>query len=160
MRTRKPAELRVLDDLFHQCDPPPGRMLTAAYAAVGRAHGFEDPSGLELIGDSADEPANTRLHGAASRTRVLTYLMPGRIVEVDLVPMVGGMLRASGIVLNQAGDGVPQGEVVLRCADDQHIAELDENGRYGAADLHSGPLSVVFRPAGTAAPAVADWLVC
>lgn len=160
MIPRMPAELRVLREMFHRGDPLPDRMLDAAYAAAGRRHGFDRHTGLELIGDSAQDPGRTRSDSAGPDTRVLTYLMPGRIVEVDLVPLHEDVFRASGIVLDHLRDGPAQGEVLLRSADEQHAIGLDEMGRFGTADVTAGPLSVIFHPAGEPAPAVADWLVC
>lgn len=159
MRPRMPAELRVLGEMFQRGDPVPDRMRDLAYAA-GRRRGIDHGSGLELIGDSAEDLTRTRSGGAEPDVRVLTYLMPGRIVEVDLVPLREGLFEASGIVLDEVRGGPARGEVLLRTAAEQHAAELDADGRFGTAEVQAGPLSVVFHPAGEQRPAVADWLVC
>ncbi|MGW0891802.1 hypothetical protein [Saccharopolyspora sp. NPDC002578] len=162
MSPRMPAELRVLRDLFQLCDPPPGQVRTAAYAAAGLARGRADAAALELVGDSADAPAPVRSSASGPgdpEPRVLTFLMPGRIVELDLVPMVQGLFRASGMVISRSGQGRPEGDVLLRHPGGECVAELDEFGAFRATDVPAGPLGVVFRQVGST-PAVADWLVC
>ena len=161
MSPRMPPELRVLRDLFHLSDPVPGHVRSAGYAAAGLARGRSGAGTLELVGDSADAPAPVRAAGApaVAEPRVLTFLMPGRIVELDLVPQVEGLFQASGMVVSRAGQGRPQGEVVLRHPEGQCVAELDSFGAFRTSDVPAGPLGLVLRPAG-AAPAVADWLIC
>ncbi|MFR9730355.1 hypothetical protein ACL03H_14095 [Saccharopolyspora sp. MS10] len=161
MSPRIPAELRVLRDLFHLSDPAPGHVRDAGYAAAGLARGRSGAATLELVGDSAEEPAPVRAGNATAiaEPRVLTFLMPGRIVELDLVPQVEGLFRASGMVVSRSGQGRPQGEVVLRHPAGRCVAELDSFGAFHVSDVPAGPLGLVLRAAGSA-PAVADWLLC
>lgn len=159
MSRRIPVELRALRDLFHRCDPTPDHMVHAAYAAAARVREWGGGVALELVGDSAEAPVPTRAGAQRSESRVLTFLMPGRVLEIDLVPTVDGMFRASGMVISRAGQGIPEGEVVLRYPDGQQSGQLDKHGGFTVHDVPSGPLSMVFRPA-SAPAAVADWLVC
>lgn len=161
MNTTMPAELRALRELFQTCDPVPEHALDAAYAA-GRlvASGNAPATGeLELVSDSADSPALVRVGAAGRDTRVLTYVMPGRVLELDLVPTVPGMLRASGIVISRAGQKVPTGAVALRHPDGQRSGALDGHGAFRVDDVPAGPLSVSLLPNGST-PVIADWLVC
>ncbi|MGW3468313.1 hypothetical protein ACWDKQ_07520 [Saccharopolyspora sp. NPDC000995] len=157
MNQRIPVELRGLRDLFRSCDPIPEQALAGAYAAMAQRSPIEDPVVLKLVGDSAESLA--RVRSGQPEPRVLTFAMPGRVLEVDLVPTVGGLYRASGMVLNRAGQAPPVGEVVLRHPAGECAGPLDEYGAFRVADVPRGPLSVVFRPV-RSAPAVADWLVC
>ncbi|MEU6127575.1 hypothetical protein ABZ805_00240 [Saccharopolyspora sp. NPDC047091] len=162
MSPRMPAELRVLRDLFELRDPAPGRVRDAGYAAAGLARSRSGAASLELVGDSADAAAAVRSGSATAEPaepRVLTFLMPGRIVELDLVQTVPGLFRAAGLVISRAGQRRPAGDVLFRHAGGECVAELDEAGAFRVADVPAGPLGVVFRSAG-AAPAVADWLIC
>jgi hypothetical protein len=153
-----PAELRRLRELFQSCDPVPEHALAGAYAAMARRSSHQDPVVLKLVGDSAESLASVR-SSARPEPRVLTFAMPGRVLEIDLVPTVAGHYRASGIVLNRAGQAPPAGEVVLRHPAGECAGSLDEHGAFRVADVPRGPLSVVFRP-DRSSPAVADWLVC
>ncbi|GAB3293779.1 hypothetical protein [Parasphingorhabdus pacifica] len=156
MTARTPSELRVLRDLFQVCDPTPDHLLGAAYAA--HARGWSGAVPLALVGDSTDTSVATRAR-ATTESRVLTFTMPGRILEVDLVPTVPGVFRAAGMVISRAGQGAPSGEVVLRTPGGQQSERLDRHGAFTVDDVPSGPLSMVFQPTG-AQPAVADWFVC
>ncbi|WP_433870433.1 hypothetical protein [Saccharopolyspora sp. CA-218241] len=151
-----PEELRALREIFQSCDPVPQRAVDAAYAAV-RFRSGTSTSALELVADSVDEPAPVRSWGPASR--VLTFLMPGRIVELELVPTVPGLYRVSGLVINRAGQSRPGGRLAVRHPAGERAAELDEHGAFAVPDVPRGPISVVFQ-APRSAPAIADWLVC
>lgn len=159
MSRRMPIELRMLRDVFQACDPPPGHVLAAAYGAAARAQEWRGAVALELVGDSAEAPVPTRAGAGQPESRVLTFLMPGRVVEVDLVPTMSGVFRASGMVISRAGQGVPVGEVVLRHPSGHQVGPLDEHGGFAVQDVPSGPLSLVLRSR-SAPPAVADWIVC
>ena len=158
MKIRPPFELRVLRELFQTSDPAPQRAVETAYSAAARRWVDRGAEALRLIGDSADAPARTRA-STAPETRVLTFAMPGSVLEVDLVPTVQGMYRASGLVLSRSGQGTPSGDVVLRHATGESVGELDDHGGFEVDDVPRGPLSVVLRQ-NAAAPAVTDWLVC
>ncbi|RCW46946.1 hypothetical protein DFQ14_101286 [Halopolyspora algeriensis] len=116
---------------------------------------------LELVSDSAQAPASgaLRCRPAGRETRELTFVLPGRLVELDLVSTVPGMFRACGMVISRAGQTVPTGEVVLRHPEGQCVGELDSHGGFRVEDVPAGPLSVVLRTARSGC-AVADWLVC
>lgn len=152
-------ELAVLRELFRTCDPAPDSMVSAAYRAPRLAHTWRDAGILELIGDSADAPRPAKMRSGQSQPRVLTFAMPGRIIEMDLTATTPGALRASGMVISRAGQGVPGGDVVVRHPDGVCLGALDEHGAFRVEEIPSGPLSVVFQP-DRAMPAVADWFVC
>lgn len=153
-----PSELRELADLFRSCDPVPERALAGAYAAMSRRAGYQDPVSLRLIGDSAESWAKVRSIGLPE-PRVLTFAMPGRVLELELAPVEEDRYQVSGLVLNRAGGAPPTGGVVLRHRSGECAGALDEHGAFQVPDVPRGPLSVVFRPL-RSAPAVTDWLVC
>ncbi|MER5391579.1 hypothetical protein [Saccharopolyspora sp. NPDC002686] len=158
MNPQLPSELRGLRDLFQSCDPVPDRALAGAYAAMSRRSGYRDPVALQLIGDSAESLAQVRSIGPPE-PRVLTFAMPGRVLELDLLPVEDDRYEVSGMVLNRAGGAPPAGDVVLRHRVGECAGSLDEHGAFRVGDVPRGPLSVVFRPL-RSEPAVADWLVC
>ncbi|RKT84882.1 hypothetical protein SAMN05421805_10174 [Saccharopolyspora antimicrobica] len=153
-----PSELRELRELFRCSDPVPERALAGAYAAMSRRMAYQDADSLRLIGDSAESSAKVRSIGPAE-PRVLTFAMPGRVLELDLAPVAEDRYQVSGLVLNRAGGTPPTGDVVLRHRSGECAGALDEHGAFRVLDVPRGPLSVVFRPL-RSAPAVADWLVC
>ncbi|RRO13105.1 hypothetical protein EIL87_26025 [Saccharopolyspora rhizosphaerae] len=157
MMQRIPAELRRLRDLFQTCDPVPDRVLADSYAAVAMRAPARDRGELTLVGDSADERVGVRTGG--QQKRVLTFAMPGRVLEMDLAPTARGLVQVSGLVLNRSGQEPPTGEVVLRHPAGERSGELDRYGAFQVNDVPRGPLSVAFRPE-RAEPAIADWLVC
>ena len=153
------SDLRALRAWFDEHDPAPPHLARAAYAALDVAGVFGDGPALELVSDSAELTVPTRTAARAAEPRVLTFLMPGRLVEVDLVPTVPGCYRARGVVMCRAGDHVPAGRVALRHPAGECVATLDMHGAFAVEDVPRGPLSLVFRSEGSP-PAVADWLVC
>ncbi|WP_406688510.1 hypothetical protein REH65_18820 [Saccharopolyspora sp. ID03-671] len=157
MNQRIPAELRKLRELFQTEDPVPERVLAGSYAAVAMRTSGRDRGELKLVGDSADERVGVRTGGP--QNRVLTFAMPGRVLEMDLVPAASGLVTVSGLVLNKAGQASPTGEIVLRHPAGERSGELDRHGAFQVTDVPRGPLSVVYRPE-RAEPAFADWLVC
>lgn len=159
------AELRALRELFQTCDAVPNGAVTAAYAAGQQAghcvSGARTATALELVGDSADDPdpARVRAWRTPRESRVLTFMIPGRIVEMDLTTTTPGLVRASGIVISRSGQATPQGELVLRHPDGVCSGALDQHGAFHVDDVPRGPVCVAFRP-DRSAPAIADWLVC
>ncbi len=162
MTSRIPTELRALRDLFHRCDPAPEHLVVAAYAAPSRTREWSGACSLELVADSAEtpEPARVRHSGDYEKPRVLTFMMPGRVLEIGLTPTLPGMFRAAGSVINHAGHDEADGKVVVRHAEGECAGGLDDHGGFQVDDVPSGPVSVVFHPTRSSAPAVADWLVC
>ena len=154
-------ELQTLRALFELCDPAPPGVLGAAYAAMGQLGSLSGDPALELVGDSGDEPVRSRIRAGkrAVSPRVLTFTMPGRIVEMDLVTTTPGTFRANGLVLSRAGQGVPAGELVSRHPEGRCASSLDDHGGFCVDDVPRGPVSVAFHPA-QSAPVVADWMVC
>lgn len=155
-----PGELRALRELFQSCDPVPARVVDTAYAAVSRAREWSGSAALELVSDSADAPVPAAVRAGEHRveSRSLTFVVPGQVVELDLVPVVPGTLRAKGVVISRTGHP-PAGELVVRHVDGESAGELDEHGAFRVEDIPNGPVSPVLRTGGSQA-AVADWLVC
>lgn len=163
MNRRMPPELLALRELFRTCDPAPEHVVAGAYGAPELVRNSSDPDAatLELVGDSADAPASEALRSwsAGRETRALTFALPGRIVELDLVSTVPGVFRACGMVISRAGRTVPTGEVALRHPAGQCVGELDAHGGFRVEDVPAGPLSVMLRTTRSGC-AVADWLIC
>ncbi|MDR7302316.1 hypothetical protein [Haloactinomyces albus] len=158
-----PSELLALGELFRTCDPAPEHAMAGAYGASELArNGIDsDALALELVSDSAEAPAAEALRSwpGGRETRELTFVLPGRVVELDLVSTVPGMFRATGMVISRAGQAVPTGAVALRHPAGQCVGELDAHGGFRIDDVPAGPLSVLLRTARSGC-AVADWLVC
>lgn len=152
-------ELTALRDFFRTHDPLPGSVVAAAYRAPQLVRQWRGAGTLELIGDSTDVPVPARTRSWRAEPRVLTFAMPGRVIEMDLTPTTPGAFRASGMVISRAGQGVPTAEIAVRHPNGVCLGELDEYGAFRVEDIPGGPLSVVFRPHRTT-PAVADWFVC
>lgn len=160
MSFRPPFEMQVLRKIFSLGDPPPEHLRDAAYSVPNRTAAWTGAAALELISDSA-EAAEPAVRGADEdeRARVLTFVTPGRIIEMDLLPHVPGQVRASGMVLSKAGSTASTGQLVLRHPAGERVGELDEHGAFRIDGVPRGPLSVAFRTGGSE-PAVADWFVC
>jgi hypothetical protein len=159
MSSSMPPELAALRDFFHTYDPAPGSVVTAAYQAADVAGYCPAADALELIGDSGDAPAPGKTRSGRPESRVLTFAIPGRIIEMDLGFTTPGTLRATGMVISRAGQGVPKGVVALRHPFGLCTGELDGHGAFRVEEIPSGPLSVVYQPH-RGVPVVADWLVC
>lgn len=161
MTPRVPTELRDLRDLFRRRDPAPAHAVQAAYAAadvVGR-----DPiAGVEplrLISDSAEAPHPVPVRAGRAEPRTLTFAVPGRLIEVDLVPTTPERFRARGIVVSRAGQAAPAGTVTLRSPDGRCSGEIDPGGGFSADDVPAGPISMLLTTA-RGVRAASDWLVC
>lgn len=157
MGSRFPAELQSLRRFFQQYDPAPEHTVAAAYAALGRRFGA-GATALELVADSAADQSRVR-STSGPQPRVLTFAMPGRVLELGLVPGRSGTFHASGMVLNRAGHTPPDGEVVIRHPRGSCRGDLDEYGVFEVDGVPRGPISVVLQSR-CSAPAVTDWLVC
>lgn len=161
MTPRVPDELLRLRELFRRGDPTPPHAVRAAYAAADVVHrdGTAGVEPLRLIGDSAEAPSPVGVRAGHVEPRTLTFAIPGRLVEVDLVPTTPERFRARGIIVSRAGRAAPAGMVTLRFPGGTSSGEIDPAGGFSAEDVPEGPVSLVLTT-GRGVRAASDWLVC
>lgn len=165
MSTRKPFELRSLGEMFRERDAVPESAVTAAYAAIGRSAHTARTTELALIADSADsareetpepEGAGYEIDDPA---RTLAFALPGRVIELELIPNGAKQFRARGMVVSRAGQPVPSGTFALRHNRGEAGGKLDACGGFVVDQVPAGPLSVRFITT-SGVVAISDWFVC
>ncbi len=161
MTAHLPPELLHLRELFRRRDPAPVHAVNAAYAAANLVHrnGDTGPQSLRLIGDSAEAPDPVGVRAGRGDSRTLTFAVPGRLLEVDLVPTTPERYRARGVVVSRAGQAPPSGLVTVRHPEGQVSGEIGPSGGFTAEDIPAGPVSVLLHTA-RGVRAASDWLVC
>lgn len=150
----------LLDDLaamFAQLDPVPDHVITAAVAAPGVVAAWADLDAglLDVLADSVLQPmaAGMRSGGGA---RLVTFGSAdgpdGCSVEVEVGVEPSGMLRLVGLVVPTG-----PGELEVRHPGGALRVPVDELGRFRAAGVPPGPLSLVIHGIGARATAT-DWI--
>lgn len=156
LRERDPL-VDELAALFDEADPVPDHVLAAALAAPEVVAAWRDLDAglLELLLDTATEAVPVGVRGGDG-PRLVTFGTAGRpdgcSVEVEVGVEPAGTLRLVGLV-------VPTGPNALevRHANGVVRVPVDELGRFRAAGVPSGPLSLVIHSNGER-PAATDWI--
>ncbi len=114
-------------------DPVPPDAIAAARSAF--AWRTMDAELAELTGDSSVNPALAGVRGVAAPT-MLTFDAPGLTVEVEVLE-VAGTRRLIGQVVPPGASAVE-----VRHRGGVTAAPVDEVGRFSAADIVAGPVSL------------------
>ncbi|WP_017976961.1 hypothetical protein [Actinopolyspora halophila] len=158
MSAAPPPELNLLGKLFLAGDPTPRRALASAYRAVEKLLGGQAPNArLVPLSDTAELASG--LDEGADGPRVLTFGVPGRVVELELVATGPGLLRAGGMVLSRTGQSQAGGVLSVRHGAGESHDVLDDCGGFLVRGIAAGPVSVLFRSR-WGFGAATDWFAC
>jgi len=148
----------LLDELaamFDTLDPVPAHVLAAAAAAPSVVAAWRelDAGMLDVLLDTALEPAGVRASGGPRLVTFGSVEGPDACsIEVEVGVEPSGTLRLIGLVV----PGGP-GELEVRHPGGAMRVPVDELGRFRAAGVPSGPLSLVLH--GSGAPSTTtDWI--
>lgn len=151
--------LDELASLFERVDPVPAHVVAAADAAIEVVAAWRDLDSvdygglLDIVTDTAlaPEPAGVRAEGGP---RLVTFGADAgeRCVEVEVGVEPAGTLRLVGLVVPTG-----PGELEVRSPGGAFRVPVDELGRFRAAGVPAGPLSLVLHyPGQQAIPT--DWI--
>lgn len=144
-----PAEdlelLAALGNVWHEVDPVPAAVLEAARGAY--AWRDVDAELAELILDSRLEEAAVR---SLDGPRMLTFAAGEVTVEVEVSATAAGRDLVGQLLPPQPST------VTIRCNGPDRVVAADELGRFRAAGLPAGPVSLLCR-AGDA-PLATSWI--
>ncbi|PZF80008.1 carboxypeptidase-like regulatory domain-containing protein [Jiangella anatolica] len=127
--------VEALREVIETTDPPPQRLIDAAKASL--TWRTADAELAELIADSATEPVAIR--SATEAPRLLTFTAGDTVVVLE-VTRDAGAHRIMGQVV-AAGAAT----VEVRHADGVVSVTTDADGRFRAAPVAAGPISVSCR---------------
>lgn len=129
--------LAALRDAWDQVDPVPAFVLEAARGAF--AWRDIDTELAELVSDSRLEETSVR---GLDGPRLLTFTAGGLTVEVEVAVTPGGR--------DIVGQRVPPqpATVTIRCNGPDRVVDADELGRFSAAGVPAGPVSLLCRGGG------------
>lgn len=159
---RTSADDPLLDELaalFDRLDPVPDTVVAAAELAPDVLASWRDLDAglLDVLADTALEPVGAGVR-AGGGPRLVTFGggdgPQARTVEVELGVEPSGTLRLVGLVV-PAGPG----ELEVRHPGGSFRVDVDELGRFRAAGVPAGPLSLVLHGAGSGERAAAtEWI--
>lgn len=143
------AVLTRLRSAFDAADPVPQHALDAALASLS----WRDPDSAlaELVADSLTEPAGVRSRSDAG-PRLLTFEGDRLVVEVEVSD-----LGSSRRLLGQLVPPQPA-EVEVRWRGGSIHASADQLGRFTAAAVPPGPVSLSCRLSEPARPVTTSWV--
>jgi hypothetical protein len=157
--------LEQLAAVFQQIDPVPEHVMAAAETAAEVVAAWRQLDGVgaggyaSLLGVVTDtalaQAAGVRAGGGP---RLVTFGGTGseegrrRVVEVEVGVEPAGTLRLVGLVVPTGS-----GELEVRSPDDAFRVPIDELGRFRAAGVPAGPLSLVLHYPGKQ-PIPTDWI--
>lgn len=124
------AELRIL---AMELDPVPPEAVAAARSAI--AWRTMDAELAELTADTSIEPQLAGVRGVAAPA-MLTFEAPGLAVEVEVIEVGRGRRLLGQLVPARPG------AVEIRHGGGRVTVMADEVGRFAAADVASGPVSI------------------
>jgi hypothetical protein len=143
--------LTLLRGVLEEIDPVPGPLVEAAQAAF--TWRTVDAELAELTADSVLDDAAVRAFDAP---RLLTFTAGAvsLVVEVAASTGVGDVARR---LIGQIVGPHPA-EVEVRHADGSLTVQTDDYGRFRAAPVPAGPISLALRFAGRRPPLVTSWV--
>jgi hypothetical protein len=143
--------LTLLRGVLEEIDPVPGPLVEAAQAAF--TWRTVDAELAELTADSVLDGAAVRAFDAP---RLLTFTAGAvsLVVEVAASGVVGDIARR---LIGQIV-GLRPAEVEVRHADGSLTVPTDDYGRFRAAPVPAGPISLALRFAGRRPPLVTSWV--
>jgi hypothetical protein len=143
--------LTLLRGVLEEIDPVPGPLVEAAQAAF--TWRTVDAELAELTADSVLDGAAVR---ASDAPRLLTFTAGAvsLVVEVAASTGVGDVARR---LIGQIVGPHPA-EVEVRHADGSLTVPTDDYGRFRAAPVPAGPISLALRFAGRRPPLVTSWV--
>jgi hypothetical protein len=143
--------LALLRDVLEETDPVPSPLVDAAQA--GFTWRTVDAELAELTADSV-------LEGAAVRSTEAPRLLTFTAGAVSLVVEVAGPTRVGDVARRLIGQivGPRPEEVEVRHADGSLTVPTDDYGRFRAAPVPPGPISLALRFAGKRRPLVTSWV--
>lgn len=142
--------LAKVREVYAEIDPVPPHVVAAAKAAI--AWRSIDSELAELVEDTELTPVAGVRSGAAPR--LVTFEADTLTVEVE-ISETGDRRRLMGQMVPPTA-----GEVEIRNAECTQVVEADDLGRFSAADVPPGPVSLVCRLRGTAErPVITSWIV-
>jgi hypothetical protein len=129
--------LAALRGVWDEVDPVPEHVLEAARGAF--AWRDVDAELAELVLDSRLTDAGVR---SSEGPRLLTFEAPDLTIEVEVGVTTTGR--------NLVGQLVPPGpaSVTVRCNGPDRVVEADDLGRFSAAGVPAGPVSLLCRRVG------------
>lgn len=133
-----------LREIIETTDPPPRRLVDIAKASL--VWRTADAELAELIADSSTEPVAVR--SATEAPRLLTFTSGDTVVVLE-VTREAGAHRVMGQIVAPA-----PATVEVRHADGVLTVATDADGRFRAAPVAPGPISVSCRFEDDARPAV------
>jgi hypothetical protein len=154
MAELEPADrelLMLLREVLEETDPVPGPLVEAAQA--GFTWRTVDAELAELTADSILDGAAVR---AADAPRLVTFTAG----SISLVIEIAVPARAGEVARRLIGQiiGAPPAEVEVRHADGSLTVQTDDYGRFRAAPVPPGPISLALRFAGRRPPLVTSWV--
>lgn len=134
-----------LREVIEATDPPPRRLVDIAKASL--VWRTADADLAELVGDSSAEPA-AAVRSGAEAPRLLTFTSGDTVVVLE-VTREAGAHRVMGQIVAPA-----PATVEVRHVDGVVTVTTDADGRFRAAPVAPGPISVSCRFEDDARPAV------
>jgi hypothetical protein len=154
MAELEPADrelLMLLHGVLEETDPVPGPLIEAAQA--GFTWRTVDAELAELTADSVLDGAAVR---AADTPRLVTFTAGAISLVIEIVAPA----RTGEVARRLIGQivGAPPAEVEVRHADGSLTVQTDDYGRFRAAPVPPGPISLAVRFAGRRRPLVTSWV--
>lgn len=155
MAELEPADrelLMLLRGVLEETDQVPGPLIEAARA--GFTWRTVDAELAELIADSVLDAAAVR---AADAPRLVTFAAGAVSLVIEIVAPPA---RAGEVARRLIGQivGAPPAEVEVRHADGSLTVQTDDYGRFRAAPVPPGPISLAVHFAGGRRPLVTSWV--
>ena len=155
MAELEPADrelLMLLRGVLEETDPVPGPLIEAAQACF--TWRTVDAELAELVADSVLDGAAVR---AADAPRLVTFTAGAISLVIEIVAPLARTGEVARRLIGQIVGAQPA-EVEVRHADGSLTVQTDDYGRFRAAPVPPGPISLAVRFAGRRPPLVTSWV--